>query len=117
MRTCLIVGSSSVVAGTPLFAVWIGQSDRRDWQSISFWTFLALAFLPFVANGVLAVNLHRRKSGSFPLMVIPAIVLLPSFDPFPKAITYALPAGLIWFAGCLTLFVTERCRTSSESSA
>lgn len=108
MRIGCIVGFSSLAAGLPLFAVMVAQSHHQDWQAIRFWIEIILIFLPFLTNAVLAISLQRRGPGSFALMIIPALLLVPCFAGTPESITFALPAGLVGFAGCLTLLAAER---------
>lgn len=107
MRTCLIVGFSSVVAGSPLFAAVIQQFVSQDWHMLHFWTWIIL-FLPLLINSAFAVYLYRMREDSFLLMVIPAFVFLPILCGIRGTLTFPLYAGLIWISGRLTFFLTRR---------
>jgi hypothetical protein len=116
MRTWNIGGCCGLLVALPWLAVLIRQSEDDNWHSIQFWLAIALMNLPFLANALLAVFLHKKRHTSVWLMILPALFLIPTFEGHPKSITYALPAGMIWLAGCFALFAVERCEPQRSTS-
>jgi hypothetical protein len=116
MRIWVIGGGCGLFIAMPWLAVLIGQSEEDDWYSFQFWLAITWMTLPFLVNALLAVFLHKKRLTSVWLMILPAIFLIPTFEGHPKSITYALPAGLIWLAGCFALFAVERCGPQSSTS-
>lgn len=117
MRIWIIGSCCGVLVGVPWLALAIGQFESDYWFKVQTWLTVAVLFVPMIVNALLAVFLHMKRLASTWLMLLPTLFLIPSFDTHPKAITAALPAGLIWLAGCFSMFVVERCKPTTNPSS
>jgi hypothetical protein len=113
MRTWIIGGCCGLVVGLPFLAVAVFQLESH----LQIWSMIAQLIIPLIVNALLAVFLHKKGLTSVWLLVLPALFLIPTFDSHPKAITHSITAGLIWIAGCFSLFVVERCKPSTNPSS
>lgn len=113
MRTWVIGGCCGFAVGLPFLGVAVSQLG----SNLQIWSMLAQLIIPLVANALLAVFLHRKRLTSVWLLILPALFLIPTFDSHPKAITHSITTGLIWLAGCLSMFVVERCKPTTNPSS
>jgi len=113
MRTWIIGGCCGLLVGLPFLTIAIIRLES-DFQV---WLMIAQLILLLITNALLAVFLHRKRLTSVWLLVLPALFLIPTFDSHPKAITHSMTAGLIWLAGCLSMFVVERCKPTTNPSS